>query len=77
MEGCVERTGDDKRAELGDGFDELALRGNFRRSVHTLGLEDMRDIQWMPDLAALTHYPCDARGQRLHRFERRVVRHRG
>ena len=77
VEGRVERTGDDERAQLGDGFGELALGGNLRRGLQALGLEDMRDVEWMPDLGAVARQPRDARRQRLHGLERRVVRHRG
>ena len=77
VERRVEGTGDDERAQLGDGFGERTLRGNLRSGLQTLGLENMRDVEWMPDLGAVARQPRDARRQRFHGLERRVVRHRG
>ena len=75
VEGRVERTGDDERAQLGDGFAELEIRGNLRSGLQVLRLEDMRDVEWVPDLRAVARQPRDTRRQRFHGPERCVVRH--
>ena len=76
MERRVEGTGNDERAQLGDGLGQLALRGYVRSGLQKLGLENMRDVEWMPDLGAVARQQRDARRERLHSIERCVVRHR-